>query len=348
MTSKNIYRIGGIAALVSMLREIIVDFVPDVVIDNLIGARLSFYLLHLLSYVLILLIIWTLYHLYASTNQKLSLAALIVSIIGTVVLLMNGTPFIDFPSWIFIVALIFNQIIPILIFGILAYQHPHLGMPRVLAIIGILYAVIWGVFYLLGKMSSNLNFDFIYNLSFVLNLVWLLWTGIVLLSGKLEEISKTVNNGKLYYLIAGSAIATFLIALVVVLVNNALIIPTRSIEDTITDETIIGSVKGSLLTLNGEPFEAGTSVMASKFNDFAEECVFDRDLMEKSVLTDEAGSFVHSDMPAGKYCLLINDNTNTMREILLSDNQTFYTFEITDTTIVDLGKIEAGNLYIIE
>lgn len=348
MTSKNIYLTGGIAAFVSVLREIIVDFVPDDVIDNLIGARFSFYLLHLLSYVLILLIIWTLYHLYAPTNQKLSLTALIVSLIGTVVLLMNGTPFIAFPSSIFIIALIFNQIIPILIFGILAYQHPRLGMPRALAIIGILYATIWGIFYVLGRMSPDSNFDFVYNLSFILNLVWLIWTGSVLLFGKLEEISKNVSNRKLYYLIAGTAVATFLIALVVVLVNNALIIPTRSTEVTTTSETIIGSVKGILLTSNGKPFEAGTSVMASKFNDFAEECIFDRNLMEKSVLTDETGAFVLSDIPAGKYCLLIDDDSNTMREILLSDNQTFFTFEITDTAILDLGQIEAGNLYIIE
>lgn len=347
MSSKNIYRTGGIAAIASVLREIIVNFVPDDVIDNLIGARFNFYLLHLLSYVLILLIIWTLYHLYASINQKLSLTAFIVSIIGTVVLLMNGTPFIDFPSRIFIIALIFNQIIPVIIFGILAYQHPHLGMPRVLAIVGILYAVIWSVFYALGKIFPDLNLGFAYNLSIVLNLVWLIWTGRILLSGKLEEISKNVNNGKLYYLIVGSALATFLVALVVVLVNKAPIDSTLSTEDT-TKEAIIGTVKGSLIHASGLPFEAGVSVMVSKYDDFSEKCVFDRDFMEKSVSTDETGSFVLSDIPAGKYCLLISDNTNTMREILLPDNQTFFTFEITDTTITDLGQVETSNLYIIE
>lgn len=346
MSSKNIYRIGGIAAIGSILREIIVGFVPSDVIDNLISARLNFYIFDLLSYVLILLIFWTLYHLYAATNQRLSLSALILSVIGTVVLLMNGTPFIDFPHRIFIIVLIFNQIIPVLIFGILAYQHPRLGIPRILAVIGISYAVIWIVFYVLRNIFPDLNLGFADNLPFVLNLAWLTWTGGVLLFGKLEEISKNVNNGKLYYLIAGSAIATFLVALVIVLVNNAPTTPTFSTEDTTTG-TITGTAKGSLIQASGLPFEAGEPVMASKFNDFAEKCVFDRDLMEKTVFTDETGSFILSDMPAGKYCLLINSDS-TMREILLSDNQTFFTFEITDTTIIDLGQIETSNLYIIE
>lgn len=346
MSSKNIYRIGGFAAIASILREIIIGFVPSDAIDNLISARLNFYIFDLLSYVLILLIFWTLYHLYASTNPRLSLAALILSVIGTVVLLMNGTPYIDFPHRIFIIVLMFNQIIPVLIFGILAYRHPRLGIPRILAVIGISYAAIWIVFYVLRNIFPDLNLGLVYNIPFVLNLVWLIWTGGILLSGKLEEISKNVNNGKLYYLIAGSAIATFLIALVIVLVNNAPATPILSTEGTAA-ETTIGTAKGSLIHANGLPFEAGEPVMASKYNDFAEKCIFDKDLMEKTVFTDETGSFVLSDLPAGKYCLLINSDS-TMREILLSDNQTFFTFEITDTTIVDLGGIETGNLYIIE
>jgi hypothetical protein len=337
MSSKKLYQLGGIAAIASVLREIVVTFVPDDVIDNLIGSRYSFYLLHLLSYILILLVILALHNLYASESPKLSFVTLIIATIGTITLLIGGLVG-NFPHTIFISALLSNQIVPILLFGVLAYKQPQVGMPRILAVIGILYALD----YFSGLFLNLSLWDIMNYLPLTLFLVWVAWTGYILLFGKLQESSEKnifanplfKRYRRFYYLtIIGTVAVTLLTALVITLLNKS---------SASFDPSIKGTVKGTLVHANGIPFKAGESVMVGRLNYFEEICESD---IETYVSTDETGSFVLSDIPAGKYCLLISDSNHTMREILLSDNQTYFTFEITDTTPVNLGQIEADNLF---
>jgi hypothetical protein len=187
MSSKTFYRIGGIAALLSVLLALIDIFITVDV--NGRGTRFDYYS-YLLDIVLIVLVVWALYRLYNSVDRRLSLVAVISSTIGGVVLFINATPFVDFPDGVFLTALIFNQIVPILLFGILAYQNPQLGIPRVLAAIGILYIFFYLILY---QVFSNTDLGVLDNLPLILNLVWLAWTGAILLFGKLQEVPEKIN-----------------------------------------------------------------------------------------------------------------------------------------------------------
>lgn len=188
MSSKNLYRIGGIAAILSML----LDFRDVFFVDPNVGTRFDYYS-YLLNNILIVLVAWALYHLYASVDRRFSLVAIILSLIGVVTLFINTAPFIDLPNGIFLTAWIFNHIIPILLFGILAYRHYQLGIPRILAMIGILYAVIQVIFYILYNLFPDLNLGLVDNLPVILSSVWLIWTGALLLSGKLQESPEGIN-----------------------------------------------------------------------------------------------------------------------------------------------------------
>jgi hypothetical protein len=78
---------------------------------------------------------------------------------------------------------------PILLFGILMYRNAQLGMPRILGAIGIFSTVLW-IIHLIDKFISIIDISgltFITTpLSFYLLLAWLVWTGVILLSGKLQ------------------------------------------------------------------------------------------------------------------------------------------------------------------
>jgi hypothetical protein len=181
MSSKHLYRVGGIAAILSMLLALI-DIFITVDVDGA-GTRFDYYS-YLLDIVLIVLVAWALYHLYASVNRRLSLIALAASTTGAAVLFINTASFINLPDGIFLTAWILNRIIPILLFGILAYRHPQLGMSRFLAAIGLLYVLAYLILY---RVFSEADLGFIDNIPSILNFIWLAWTGSILLFGKLQE-----------------------------------------------------------------------------------------------------------------------------------------------------------------
>lgn len=184
MSSRNLYRIGGIAALMSVLLALI-DIFITVDVDGM-GTKFDYYS-YRLDNLLLALLAWSLYHLYGLVERKLSLTALILSIVRVAI------PLIKFPSGTFSMVWIPVSLIPILLFGILAYRYPQLGMPRILAVIGISYPIIQVIFYVLYSSFSDLNLGFIDNLPLVLNLAWLIWTGIILLSGKLQESPEKIK-----------------------------------------------------------------------------------------------------------------------------------------------------------
>ncbi len=189
MSSKNIYRIGGIAAFMSVLLDFRDAFFVD---PNADGTRIDYYF-YFLNNILVVLVAWALYNLYTSANRRFSLAAITLSILGVVTLLINATPFINLPYEIIITAWIFNNVIPVLLFGILAYQHHQLGFPRILAVIGILYAVVQVIFYIVYSIFPDLILGLIDNLPVILSSVWLIWTGALLLSGKIQESPEKIS-----------------------------------------------------------------------------------------------------------------------------------------------------------
>jgi peptidoglycan/LPS O-acetylase OafA/YrhL len=186
MSSRNLYRIGGISAILSVLLEFFSMFRKVDVFG--MGGKFDYYS-YLLNNIFLVLIAVALYYLYSSRERTLSLAALLLSIIGVIM------PLIELKSdELFLVVWVFSHIVPILLFGIAAYQHPQAGLPRTLAIIGILYAVIQIAFYALYNILPDLNLGVIDNLPLILSWGWMIWVGVILLTGKTQDSPKKIST----------------------------------------------------------------------------------------------------------------------------------------------------------
>lgn len=189
MLSKNLYRIGGIAALLSAL--LVIADIFSVNANEVRLYRTHFgYLFHLfLTNILFILVAWALNHLYRSAERRLPLTALIISIVGAAVSFISWSSETSPIVWIFISALI-NFVIPILLFGFLAYRHTQLGMPQILWGISILYVISWAIIYII---YGEVELGFVDNLPSIVEVVWLIWTGVILLSGKLQESPEKIE-----------------------------------------------------------------------------------------------------------------------------------------------------------
>jgi hypothetical protein len=190
----------------------LIDIFITVAVDGM-GTKFDYYS-YRLDNILLALMAWSLYHLFSSAERKLSLTALILSIVRVAI------PFIKFPSGTFSMIWIPVSLIPILLFGILAYRYPQLGMPRILAVIGISYPITQAIFYILYRSFSDLNLGFVDNLPLVLNLTWLIWTGVILLFGKLYKSPDGVNRRGLYKEVIVAIGAIFLILVSAVIYNK--------------------------------------------------------------------------------------------------------------------------------
>jgi hypothetical protein len=186
MSSKNLYRIGGIAAVLSAL--LVIADIFSVNANEVRLYRTHFgYLFHLfLTNILFILVAWTLDHLYRSAERRLPLAALILSIIGAAVSFITWDSETSPIIWTFVSTLI-NFVIPILLFGFLAYRYAKLGMPRIFYGLSILYVVSWAIIYI---VYGEVELGFVDNLPLIIQSAWLAWTGGVLLFGKLQDSSE--------------------------------------------------------------------------------------------------------------------------------------------------------------
>ena len=100
-----------------------------------------------------------------------------------------------------------------------------------------------------------------------------------------------------------------------------------------------GVVKGVLIGANDLPFPAGVQVIPSSWDEAEQMCTVNNDQIKKLVFTDTSGAFTFTDIPAGKYCLvLFLESEGTIGSINTSNNQIFI-FEVNDASGVDLGKV---------
>lgn len=185
MSSRSLYRIGGIAAILSALLVVVDVFSVD--INEVRVYRTHYgYLFHLfLTNILFILIAWTLNHLYRSAERRLPLTALILSIIGAAVSFISWDSETSPIIWTFVSALI-NFVIPILFFGFLAYRHTKFGMSRIFFGLSILYVISWAIIYI---VYGEVELGFVDNLPSIIESVWLAWMGGILLFGRLKESS---------------------------------------------------------------------------------------------------------------------------------------------------------------
>lgn len=201
MSTKSLYRIFGVTTILSALIDFKDYFLSD---PNALGTRFDYYT-YLANNLFLVLIAIAFYLLYNKRARGLSIIAIILSALGFIMPLVS----IEIPDNIFIWVFAIEHIIPFLIFGILAYQYHQLGMPRVLGIIGILYAIVQIVYYILYKISPNLNIGIADYFPGLLDLVWLIWTGGIFLFVYKIEIDHNITSqyfNKDVVLVAGTTL----------------------------------------------------------------------------------------------------------------------------------------------
>ena len=184
MSSNNLYRIGGIAGILSAVLMLALAFISDpssgmpplyAVVNAAVG----------------IILVAGLYLLYRREASTLSLVAGAISVIGYMLFVVASLIQAVFPSPILAVADIAVDILGLSLFSWLAYRTHK--MPCLLAIVGFLAALAGVASYVMmsatgASVTSMANFPpilmalyFVYLIGVV---VWLAWTGIELLRRK--------------------------------------------------------------------------------------------------------------------------------------------------------------------
>jgi len=180
MASSSLFRIGGIAGILSIVLIIGYAVWPPLLA---VGA------------LVLAVFIFALYRLFSPGSPMLSLVGAAVGIGGAVILavmlLIRG----DQNAAPQNLALWASMFFPPLVFGLAAWQQPKVGMPRPLAIIGLVGGV-FGLVNLLLTLAGGGNWSqpnnpalampimLAYYVATLATLVWMVWTGIILVRMK--------------------------------------------------------------------------------------------------------------------------------------------------------------------
>ncbi len=180
MSSSTLFRIGGIAAILGIVLSFAYVVLPAAfVVGTLVIA----------------VFVFALYRLFSTESPMLSLAGAILGIGGAVVLAVlvftsgvQNNALQNLMIWASFFA-------PPLLFGFIAYQHNNQGMSRTLGIIGILGGL-GGLVNIIVTLIAGGNWEKpnnpalspvimgSYYIGMLLTLVWMVWSGIVLLRRK--------------------------------------------------------------------------------------------------------------------------------------------------------------------
>lgn len=184
--SSNIFRIAGIAGVLSAILMVVLSFANDPT-----GAMPIAYTL--ISAVLGIILVAGLYLLYRSEASGLSLAAAAIAVIGYLLFVVASAMKVTFPSPVIAAADICVYILGLALFSWLAFRTGK--MPRVLAIIGFVAALAGVGSYIsmsatgadLTNMASLPPVVMVFYALYLIGvIVWLAWTGIALLRLKPE------------------------------------------------------------------------------------------------------------------------------------------------------------------
>ncbi len=192
MSSSNIFRLAGIAGILSAAVMAVMSFGSD-------PSQGIPPLLAIVSAVLGILLVTGLYLLYRGEAPALSLAAAVISGIGYVLWVVASLMQLKFPSPLLAAADIAIYILGLALFSWLAYRTRK--MSRILAAVGLLAALAGAGSYLYmaitgATVTSMENLPpvlmtlFLAYLIFVI--VWLTWTGISLL--RMKPAAATVQT----------------------------------------------------------------------------------------------------------------------------------------------------------
>jgi peptidoglycan/LPS O-acetylase OafA/YrhL len=184
MSSNNLYRIAGIAGILSAVLMLAFSSAAD----PATGAPLLY---TAASFSVGIILVAGLYMLYRSEAPTLSLAASAISVLGYVLLVVASLMQVTFPHPMLAAADITIYIVGLSMFCWQAFRTHK--MPRLLAVVGLVAALAGAVSYVV-MASTGTVFTGYENLSPVLMalfivyligvVIWLVWTGISLLRMK--------------------------------------------------------------------------------------------------------------------------------------------------------------------
>lgn len=177
MNNASLYRIGGIAAILSIVLSFGAMAVPALLAVSSLALAVFIFALH---------------RLFNSYTGPVGLVAAIGAIIGAIALAVMSIPAGAPTNSVTALAAWAAWFLPPLVFGFLALRHSEAGMSRPLAIIGIMGGV-FGLINLVLTLIAGGNWQqpnnpaltpvimATYYIGMLFTLVWLVWTGIVLL-----------------------------------------------------------------------------------------------------------------------------------------------------------------------
>lgn len=192
MSNNNIFRIGGISAFLGLgftLADLVITGTTSP--DN---VPLFSKLMNSAAALTIIPLVLALYQLFRIKAPTFSMVAVIEGISAVVLfvicmLILNLQPLV-----LYNFAFMAVYYLPPMLFGLLAYQQPQSGMPRALNVIGIVTGVVAITRYVVLTMGGGdwMNLPatlapvafILYLTATGLALVWLVWTGILLLRHK--------------------------------------------------------------------------------------------------------------------------------------------------------------------
>jgi hypothetical protein len=192
MSNKNMFRIGGMAAFLG-LGFTLADFLTTGVVSPDEVPMMS-KLLNSASALTILPLAYALYQLYREKESTLGMIALVEAVLA-IVLFVICMLFLNLqPLGLYNFAFMAVYYLPPLFFGLLGYKQPQTGMPRALSVIGMVTGVAALIRFVVltsgGGDWANLP-EALVPLAFILYLtatalalIWLVWTGILLLRRK--------------------------------------------------------------------------------------------------------------------------------------------------------------------
>ena len=192
MSTNNIFRIGGISAFLGLgftLADLVITGTTSP--DN---VSLFSKLMNSAAALTIIPLVLALYQLFRIKAPTFSLVSVVEGISAVVLfvicmLILNLQPLV-----LYNFAFMAVYYLPPMLFGLLAYQQPQSGMPRALNVIGIVTGVVAIIRYVVLTMGGGdwMNLPaslaplafILYLTATVLALVWLVWTGILVLRHK--------------------------------------------------------------------------------------------------------------------------------------------------------------------
>ena len=188
--SKNLTRIAGIAGILSVV--LMVGIFMTLGSEGTPGTFAKALMLG--SLILGIVFVVGLYYFYRLEAATLSLVALVVSVLGYLLFLINAKAFLsyDYSSLPIIIADILVYVVGVPLFSLLALQTHKMNRP--VAITGFLAGLAGLVIYILSfgfgadaahpEASLAGLANIVYYLYFLLAFGWVLWTGIILLRQK--------------------------------------------------------------------------------------------------------------------------------------------------------------------